>query len=144
MSKKYKIGYTAGVYDLFHVGHLNILKRAKEQCECLIVAVSTDELVEAYKQKKPIIPYEERKAIVEAIKYVDEVVPQENRNKKEAFDKFRFDVMFVGDDWKGSEVFQEVDAYMKENGAQGVVYLPHTDGISSTQLRENLKNKEEK
>ncbi len=138
MSKKYKIGYTAGVYDLFHVGHLNILKRAKEQCECLIVAVSTDELVEAYKQKKPIIPYEERKAIVEAIKYVDEVVPQENRNKKEAFDKFRFDVMFVGDDWKGSEVFQEVDTYMKENGAQGVVYLPHTDGISSTKIRETL------
>lgn len=144
MNKKYKVGYTAGVYDLFHVGHLNILKRAKEQCEYLIVAVSTDELVEAYKHKLPVIPFEERKAIVEAIKYVDEVVPQENRNKKEAFDKLGFDVMFVGDDWKGSEVFQDVDDYMKKKGAGGVIYLPHTDGISSTQLRENLKNKEEK
>jgi len=144
MNKKYKVGYTAGVYDLFHVGHLNILKRAKEQCEYLIVAVSTDELVKEYKNKTPVIPYEERKAIIEAIKYVDRVVPQENRDKIEAFDKLGFDVMFVGDDWKGNEVFLNVDKHMKNNGACGVVYLPHTDGISSTQLRENLNSKEEK
>lgn len=144
MSKKYKVGYTAGVYDLFHIGHLNILKRAKEQCEYLIVAVSTDELVKKYKNKTPIIPYEERKSIIEAIRYVDRVVPQENRDKIEAFEKLGFDVMFVGDDWKGNEVFLKVDEHMKNNGAHGVVYLPHTDGISSTQLRENLKSKEEK
>lgn len=144
MSKKYKVGYTAGVYDMFHIGHLNILKRAKEQCEYLIVAVSTDELVKKYKNKTPIIPYEERKSIIEAIRYVDRVVPQENRDKIEAFEKLGFDVMFVGDDWKGNEVFLKVDEHMKNNGAHGVVYLPHTDGISSTQLRENLKSKEEK
>lgn len=138
MNKKYKVGYTAGVYDLFHVGHLNILKRAKEQCEYLIVAVSTDELVMEYKNKVPVIPYEERKTIIEAIKYVDRVVPQNNRDKIEAFKNLKFDVMFVGDDWKGSEVFQKVDEYMKSCGAEGVVYLPHTDGISSTKIRETL------
>lgn len=140
MNKKYKVGYTAGVYDLFHVGHLNILKRAKEQCEYLIVAVSTDELVKEYKKKVPVIPYEERKAIIEAIKYVDRVVPQKNRDKIEAFKNIKFDVMFVGDDWKGSEVFRKVDEYMKAEGAHGVVYLPHTDGISSTKIRETLNN----
>lgn len=110
--KKYKVGYTAGVYDLFHIGHLNLLRRAKEQCEYLIVAVSTDELVQQYKNKTPVIPFSERKAIVEAIKYVDEVVPQTSRDKISAYEKHHFDVMFVGDDWKGSEVFEKVDAYM--------------------------------
>jgi len=86
MPKKYKVGYTAGVFDLFHIGHLNILKRAKEYCDYLIVAVSTDELVQEYKKRKPIFPYEERKAIVESIKYVDEVVPQYNRDKIAAYE----------------------------------------------------------
>jgi glycerol-3-phosphate cytidylyltransferase len=134
MKKKYKVGYTAGVFDLFHIGHLNILKRAKEQCEYLIVAVSTDELVRSYKNKIPVIPFEERKAIVEAIRYVDEVVPQVNRDKIMAFEKYRFEVMFVGDDWKGSDVFDKVDAYMRVNGAC-VEYLPYTQNVSSTLLK---------
>ena len=95
MGKKYRIGYTAGVFDLFHIGHLNILKRAREQCKYLMVAVSTDELVQRYKNKLPVIPYEERKTIIEAIKYVDEVVPQVNRDKIAAYEQYHFDVMFV-------------------------------------------------
>lgn len=137
MHKKYKVGYTAGVYDLFHIGHLNIIKKAKEQCEYLIVAVSTDELVQKYKYKTPVIPYEERKAIVESIKYVDEVVPQVNRDKIAAYDKYKFDVMFVGDDWKGSDVFEKVDAYMHERGGC-VEYIPYTKNVSSTLLKEVL------
>lgn len=136
--KKYKIGYTAGVYDLFHVGHLNILKKAKEQCEYLIVAVSTDDLVQKYKNKTPIIPYEERKNIVESIKYVDKVVPQKERDKIAAFEEYKFDVMFVGDDWKNSEVFSNVDQHMKQNGSSGVIYIPYTQNVSSTILRDVL------
>ena len=133
-NKKFRVGYTAGVFDMFHIGHLNLLRQAKERCDYLIVAVSTDELVEDYKHKRPVIPFSERTAIVEAIKYVDKVVPQENRDKKAAFDRLGFDAMFVGDDWKGSAIFAEVDEYMRRRGGQ-VVYLRHTDGVSSTQLR---------
>ena len=133
------IGYTAGVYDLFHVGHLNLLEKAKKQCDYLIVAVSTDELVENYKNKKPVIPYDERKRIVESIKYVDEVVPQINRNKIEAFHKYNFDIMFVGDDWKGSEIFKKVDDEMRLNGKKGVEYIPYTKNVSSTLLKKVLK-----
>ena len=136
--KKYKVGYTTGVFDLFHIGHLNILKKAKEMCEYLIVGVSTDELVQEYKNKTPIIPYGERCAIVEAIKYVDEVVPQENRDKIAAFNEHKFDVIFVGDDWKGSKVFEEVDTHMKSNGASGVEYIPYTQNVSSTILKDVL------
>ena len=96
--RKYKVGYTTGVYDLFHIGHLNILKKAKEQCDYLIVGVSTDELTYSYKNKFPIIPFSERVQIVEAIKYVDKVIPQTNMNKFEAWENYRFDVMFHGDD----------------------------------------------
>lgn len=137
--KKYKIGYTSGVYDMFHIGHLNILKRAKEQCEYLIVAVSTDELVEKSKNKRPIIPYEERKQIVEAIKYVDKVVPQENKDKIAAYKKYHYDAMFVGDDWKGSELFTKCEEELKKYGSE-VVYFPYTQGTSSTILREKLLN----
>lgn len=138
--RKQIIGYTAGVYDMFHVGHLNVIKKAKENCDYLIVAISTDELVQKYKNKTPIIPYNERKKIVDSIKYVDEVVSQETRDKIEAFEKYKFDVMFVGDDWKGSDVFETVDRYMKEKGAIGVRYLPYTKETSSTMLR-NVLNK---
>ena len=85
--KKYKVGYTTGVFDMFHMGHLNIIKRAKEQCEYLIVGVSTDEVVQSYKHKTPVVAYDERAAIVEAIRYVDEVVPQTSMNKLEAWEK---------------------------------------------------------
>ena len=81
------IGYTTGVYDMFHIGHLNVIRRAKEQCDYLIVGVSTDELVQKEKNKTPVIPYKERAAIVGALKYVDEVVPQENKNKLGAWEK---------------------------------------------------------
>ena len=135
--KKYRLGYTAGVFDLFHVGHLNILKKAKEYCDELIVGVSTDELVSNYKNKVPIIPYEERIAIVSAIKYVDKVVPQVNRNKFEAWENLKFDVMFVGDDWKGSKLFTEVEHQFREVGVD-IVYFPYTQGTSSTMLREKI------
>lgn len=135
--KKYKLGYTAGVFDLFHVGHLNILKKAKEYCDELIVGVSTDELVSNYKNKVPVIPYEERIAIVSAIKYVDKVVPQVNRNKFEAWENLKFDVMFVGDDWKGSKLFTEVEHQFREVGVD-IVYFPYTQGTSSTMLREKI------
>lgn len=141
--KKKKVGYTTGVYDMFHIGHLNLLKRAKENCDYLIVGVSTDELVMQYKKKMPIIPFEERKQIVESIKYVDEVVPQINRDKMEAYNKYKFDVMFVGDDWKGNELFVETEKKLKEHNVN-VVYFPYTKGISSTKLREMIEKKEGK
>lgn len=134
--KKYKVGYTTGVYDMFHIGHLNILKHAKEQCEHLIVGVTTDELV-AYKNKRAIIPHEERMAIVESIKYVDQVVTQEHMDKMAAWEEHAFDVMFVGSDWKGTDKW---NAFEKQFGAVGVdiVYFPYTQGTSSTELREAL------
>lgn len=135
--KKYKVGYTTGVFDMFHVGHLNILKRAKEQCEFLIVGVSTDELVKKYKKKIPVIPFEERKDIVESIKYVDKVVPQSSMNKIEAWEQFHFDAIFHGDDWKGSDLYNEVEVELNKVGCD-MVFLPHTDGTSSTLLTEVL------
>ncbi len=135
--KKYKVGYTTGVYDLFHIGHLNVLRNAKEQCEFLIVGVSTDELVQKEKNKTPIIPYDERIKIVEAVKYVDKVVPQENKNKLEAYHKYKFDAMFVGSDWQGTPQWKKFEEELKPYGAE-VVYLPHTDGTSSTILTEVL------
>lgn len=135
--KKYKIGYTTGVYDMFHIGHLNILKRAKEQCEFLIVGVSTDELVESYKHKTPIIPFKERMAIVEAIKYVDQVVAQENMDKFAAWGKLHFNAIFHGDDWKGSRMYDEIEKKLSSVGVD-MVFLPHTDGTSSTLLSEKL------
>jgi glycerol-3-phosphate cytidylyltransferase len=137
MKKKYKLGYSSGVYDLFHVGHLNILKRAKEQCDFLIVAVSTDELVGSYKNKLPVIEFAERVAIVEAIKYVDKVVPQQTRNKMEAYEKYKFDVMFVGDDWRGTPLWVELEDNLAKKGSE-VVYFSYTKEVSSTFLKEVL------
>lgn len=137
MEKKKIIGYTTGVFDMFHIGHLNILKRAKEQCDYLIVGVSTDELCKSYKKKDPIIPYEERKDIIEAIKYVDKVVPQTDRNKFAAWERIKFDVMFVGDDWKNSPLFTELENKFKDVGVK-IVFFPYTKTTSSTILREKL------
>lgn len=133
------IGYTTGVYDMFHIGHLNILRRAKEQCDYLIVGVSTDELVQHDKHKTPIIPFAERMKIVEAIRYVDKVVPQLDKNKMAAWDKFHFNKMFVGSDWKGTETWKHFEEQFAPFGVE-IVYLDHTDGISSTILREKLSN----
>lgn len=138
--KRYKVGYTTGVFDMFHIGHLNILRRAKEQCEYLIVGVSTDELVKEYKNKTPIIPFEERAEIVQSIDCVDEVVAQENRDKFWAWKKIGFDVMFVGDDWKGKPLFIEVEEEFRKVGVD-VVYFPYTKDTSSTILREKLASK---
>ena len=132
-----KIGYTTGTFDLFHIGHLNILKKAKEQCECLIVGVSTDELVQNYKNKLPVIPFEERVEIVKSIKYVDKVVAQENRDKYSAWENLQFNVMFVGDDWKGNKLFEELEHQFKSVGVD-IVYFPYTQGTSSTILRKKI------
>jgi glycerol-3-phosphate cytidylyltransferase len=136
--KKYNIGYTTGVFDMFHVGHLNILKRAKAQCEHLIVGVSTDELVKGYKGKTPIIPFEERFAIVGAIKYVDEVVPQTSMDKFKAWEQLKFNALFHGSDWKDSEMYNAIVKQFSTVGVD-VVFLPHTEGISSTLLSEVLQ-----
>lgn len=131
------IGYTTGVYDMFHIGHLNILKRAKEQCDYLIVGVSTDELVQHDKHKTPIIPFIERCAIVQAIRYVDKVVPQLDKNKLAAWEKYKFKKMFVGSDWQGTPQWKEFERQFTPLGVE-IVYLRHTDGISSTTLRAKI------
>jgi glycerol-3-phosphate cytidylyltransferase len=136
--KQYKIGYTTGVFDLFHVGHLNILRQAKEQCEHLVVGVSTDDLVMSYKNKKPVISFLDRMAIVEGIKYVDEVVPQINRDKLSAWEHLQFDVMFVGDDWKGNALFDELEKRFNRVGVE-IVYFPYTKGVSSAMVKEKIK-----
>lgn len=138
--KKYRIGYTTGVFDLFHIGHLNILKKAKEQCEYLIVGVSTDEIVLSYKHKTPIIPFEERIKIVESIKYVDKVVPQKSMDKFLAWERLKFNVMFHGDDWKGSKMYSEIEEKLNEVGVE-LVYFPYTKGTSSTIIGQVLKEK---
>ena len=139
MQKK-TIGYTTGVFDMFHIGHLNILRRAKQQCDYLIVGVSTDDCVETYKHKTPIIPYEQRAAIVEAIKYVDEVVAQDSMDKTAFLKKRHFDVMFHGDEWKGTALYNKYEEEFAKYGAR-IIYLSHTDGISSTLLREKIGKK---
>lgn len=137
MEKKYKIGYTTGVYDMFHVGHLNILRRAKEQCDYLIVGVTTDELCFRRKKHYPIIPENDRMAIVSSIRYVDEVVKQEDMDKVAAATKYGTDVIFVGSDWKGTDAWINYEKELEKVGCS-VVYLDHTDGISSTILREKI------
>lgn len=137
--KKYKIGYTTGVFDMFHIGHLNILKRAKEQCEHLIVGVSTDELVETYKHKKPIIPFAERIEIVRSIRYVDKVFPQATLDKYVAWKELKFNAIFHGSDWKNSEMYNKIIEQFSKVGVD-VVFLPHTEGVSSTLLSEVLHN----
>lgn len=136
-NKKYKIGYTTGVFDMFHIGHLNILKRAKEQCDFLIVGVSTDECVREYKNKSPIIPFAHRYEIVKSIKYVDKVVSQNTMDKMSAWQELRFDVLFHGNDWQNSDMYAKIVQEFDTIGVD-VVFLPHTDGISSTILRERL------
>lgn len=135
--KKYEIGYTTGVFDMLHVGHLNILRRAKEQCNFLIVGVSTDELVKEYKGKFPIIPFSERLEMVAALQCVDMVVPQRDRDKFAAWENYKFNAMFVGDDWKGNELFLDVEKRLNNEGVK-VIYFPYTKNTSSTILREKL------
>ena len=135
---KERVGYTTGVFDLFHVGHLRLLQRAKSRCDRLIVGVSTDDLVESYKNKRPVIPYEERIEIVAALKCVDEVIPQNHRDKIAAYHEIKFDVMFVGSDWKGTDLFNKVEAELAGFGVD-VVYFEYTNNVSSTALQSTLQ-----
>ncbi|EJW18353.1 adenylyltransferase/cytidyltransferase family protein [Paenibacillus alvei] len=130
------IGYTSGVYDLFHIGHLNLLKNASALCDRLVVGVSTDDLV-SYKHKKSVIPFNERMEIVRSIKYVDAVIPQETLDKMEVWRKIKFDVIFVGDDWYENNRWKEYEQQFQEVGVK-IIYFPYTKGTSSTLLNETL------
>ena len=133
-----KIGYTTGVFDLFHIGHLNILKRARLECDYLIVGITTDELAMSVKGEKPFIPFEERMEIVESIIFVDEVVPQTSYNKMEAWNKLKFDRMFVGDDWKGTKEWIQIEKDFSQYNVE-IIYFSYTTHTSSTILRDVLK-----
>ncbi len=137
MKKKMIIGYTAGVYDLFHIGHLNLLKNAKGMCDKLIVGVTTDDLVK-YKGKTAMIPYEDRAEIVRSIKYVDAVVPQQDMDKLTMCKKLGASYLFVGDDWYNTEKWNKYEEEFKKEGIK-IVYFPYTQGISSTKITEALK-----
>ena len=131
------IGYTSGVFDLFHIGHLNLIRNAKGMCDKLIVGVTADDLV-SYKNKKAVIPHDERIEIVRALEYVDSVVKQENMDKFEMWRKLKFNVMFVGDDWFDTQKWGEIEEKFKEVGVR-IVYFPYTKGTSSTLLNDTLK-----
>lgn len=130
------IGYTSGVYDLFHIGHLNLLMNASSLCDQLIVGVTTDELV-CYKNKKSVIPYQERLEIVRSIKYVDAAIAQEDMDKFKMWEKLKFDVVFVGDDWYKSSKWEQIEEKFKEVGVR-VVYFPYSKGVSSTLINDTL------
>ena len=132
-----KIGYTTGVFDLFHIGHLNILKRARAQCDYLTVGVTSDELCYSRKKKYPVICEMDRMEIVSSIRFVDKVVPQATMNKAQAVKDLGVDVVFVGSDWKGTEAWNQYEHEFAELGCK-VVYLDHTDGISSSIIRDKL------
>lgn len=131
------IGFTAGVFDMFHIGHLNLLKNAAARCDYLIVGVNSDELVQSYKDKKTIVPLTERMEIIRQIKYVDEVIRIDSLDKKKSWEMLHYDRLFIGDDWKGNPRWKKTEEEMAEFGVK-VIYLPHTDGTSSTLLRDRL------
>lgn len=135
--KKKLIGYTTGVFDLFHVGHVEILRKSKSMCDKLIVGVTSDKLVK-YKYKKSVIPFKERIKIVSACKYVDLAVPQTNMNKIMAYKKYKFDVMFVGDDWYNTEKWNEFEKDFNKLNVK-IIYFPYTKNTSSTKLNSILE-----
>ena len=132
--KMYEVGYTQGVYDMFHIGHLNLIKNAKARCKKLIVGVNTDALVEKYKSHKTVIPEDERVEIVKNIKDVDEAILVETLDKMVLYRKLLFDVIFIGDDWKGNARWEKTEKQLATHGVD-VVFLPYTHNISSTILR---------
>ncbi len=132
------IGYTTGVYDLFHIGHLNLLKNAKGMCDKLVVGVTVDELVQ-YKGKNAMIPFEDRIEIVRSIKYVDAAVPQYDMDKLKACKELGASVLFVGDDWYGTEKWQKYEEEFAKEGIK-IIYFPYTKGISSTKVTQALRN----
>ena len=135
--QKYKIGYTDGVYDLFHIGHLNMIEAAKKQCEYLIVGVHSDEVVKQYKYHYPIIPETERARIIGAIKGVDKVVINDVRDKLILLERYRFNVVFIGDDWKGTERWNNFEKVLGERNVD-VIYVPYTKGISTTDIKKRI------
>ena len=139
--KKYKIGYTCGVFDMFHVGHLNLLEKCKSMCDYLIVGVCNDDYVRNIKHKEPVYSEQDRVRILEALKVVDRaelVTIEETNDKILAIEKFHFDVLFSGDDWKGSERYQKTEEQFKKYGSF-IEYFPYTQGISTTQIKEKIK-----
>lgn len=137
--KKYKIGYTQGAYDLFHIGHLNLLNNAKKHCDYLIVGVNSDDLIANYKNKETNIKEEDRAKIVNAIKGVDKVYIVNTLDKVEILKKIKFDAIFIGDDWKGNERWLKTEEDLAKFNVD-VVYLPHTEGISTTQLTDKINH----
>ena len=140
--KKYEVGFTAGVFDVFHVGHLNLLERCKEMCEYLIVGVCGDDYVREVKKKEPVYTEEERIRILKALKCVDEVVKvsiPEVEDKILAIEHYKFNVLFSGDDWKGTERYNKTEEQFKNLGAS-IEYFPYTQGVSTTQLKLRMKN----
>lgn len=141
MKKKFKVGYTSGVFDMFHIGHLNIIEKAKGYCDYLIVGVTTDELCYRRKNKMPIISQGDRLKIVQAIRYVDKAIYQEDMDKIKVINKYKVDAVFVGSDWKGTSAWQKYEKEFLDVGCS-VVYLDHTEGISSSSLREKLNEQQ--
>lgn len=135
--KKYKIGYTDGVYDLFHVGHLNMINCAKENCEYLIVGVHGDAVVKGYKNHFPIINEADRARIISSVKGVDQVVINDTRDKLTLLERHHFDVIFIGDDWKGTERWNNFEKVLNEHGVD-VVYVPYTKGISTRDIKKQI------
>lgn len=133
--KKYKIGYTQGTFDMFHIGHLNLLHQASELCDSLIVGVNRDQLVSEYKHKVPVVNERDRAAIVAELRCVDKVVLCDTLSKTNAWQRLHFDAVFIGNDWKGNDRWKQTEDDLKPLGAE-VVYLQHTDGVSSSLLRE--------
>ena len=136
MKEKEVIGYTAGVYDLFHMGHLNLLKNAKGMCDKLVVGVTVDELVK-YKGKEAFIPFEDRIEIVRSIKYVDAAIPQYDMDKLTTCKKLGASILFVGDDWYDTEKWNKYEEEFAKEGIK-IVYFPYTKGISSTKINKAL------
>jgi glycerol-3-phosphate cytidylyltransferase len=132
------IGYTAGVFDLFHVGHVNILRNAKAMCDRLIVGVTTDDLV-SYKNKRAVIPFDERIEIVRSCSYVDLAVPQDTMDKLEAHRRYGFHIMFVGDDWYQTDKWRELEKEFAEVGVK-IMYFPYTRSTSSTLINSVLND----
>ena len=139
--KKYKVGYTQGVFDMFHIGHLNLLDNAKKQCEYLIVGVNKDSLVKEYKSKVPVVSEEDRLKIVNAIKSVDKAILKDELDKENIVKKYNVNAIFIGYDCKNNSRWIKTKNDMKEIGVD-VVFLPYTKGISSTKLREGLNKNE--
>jgi glycerol-3-phosphate cytidylyltransferase len=136
MNKKI-IGYTCGAFDMFHVGHLNILRNAKSMCDHLIVSVSTDELIKSKKQKDPVIPFDCRIDIVRSIKYVDTAIPQVDIDKYAAYEKLKFNTLFVGDDWYGTEGWKKYEEKFNQVNVD-IAYFPYTDSTSTSEIRKKI------